>query len=224
MRSGAKSAGVDFPQRRRRPVSLPAGDPRRGASAAITRGRRESKPTLFAFATRARACRPDACSSKALRLSPRRIRGGRGATSSRRRCSRMCCSRNSPPMPARSRPFMLERGELTEGSSTTVHVIAQGRDPYAAQRPSHPSRHDPRCGRRTGRALAGCHLRSRRVARTSCARADEIWLAFATRGLLPVTRSTASPWATGKPGPLFERMHDAFLGLRSRARRNASLL
>jgi D-alanine transaminase len=40
--------------------------------------------------------------------------------------------------------------------------------------------------------------------------ADEIWLAFATRGVLPVTALDGAPVGTGKPGPLFKRMSVAF--------------
>ena len=42
--------------------------------------------------------------------------------------------------------------------------------------------------------------------------ADEIWLAFATRGVLPVTALDGAPVGNGKPGPLFKRVHDAFAG------------
>jgi D-alanine transaminase len=43
-------------------------------------------------------------------------------------------------------------------------------------------------------------------------RADEIWLAFATRGVLPVTALDGVAVGTGKPGPLFKRMIAAFAG------------
>jgi D-alanine transaminase len=40
--------------------------------------------------------------------------------------------------------------------------------------------------------------------------ADEIWLAFATRGVLPVTMLDGVAVGAGKPGPLFKRMSAAF--------------
>jgi D-alanine transaminase len=41
--------------------------------------------------------------------------------------------------------------------------------------------------------------------------ADEIWLAFATRGLLPVTTLDGRAVGDGRPGPLFRRLHTAFV-------------
>ena len=40
--------------------------------------------------------------------------------------------------------------------------------------------------------------------------ADEIWLAFSTRGLLPVTLLDGKAVGDGRPGPLFKRMYAAF--------------
>jgi D-alanine transaminase len=41
--------------------------------------------------------------------------------------------------------------------------------------------------------------------------AGEIWLSFATRGVLPVTVLDGKAVGSGKPGPLFKRMHAAFV-------------
>jgi D-alanine transaminase len=41
--------------------------------------------------------------------------------------------------------------------------------------------------------------------------AEEIWLAFATRGLLPVTTLDGRAVGEGRPGPLFRRLHTAFV-------------
>ena len=105
--------------------------------------------------------------------------------------------------------IMLENGELTEGSSTTVHVIRDG----VIHTP--PNGHHILPG--TTRDVVGelaARLKlpseSRRIAESELRAADEIWLAFATRGVLPVTRLDGAPVGNGKPGPLFKLMSAAF--------------
>jgi D-alanine transaminase len=105
--------------------------------------------------------------------------------------------------------IMLERGELTEGSSTTVHVISRG------EIHTPPNGHQilPGTTRDVVGELAervGIVSRSARVTEIELRAASEIWLAFSTRGVLPVTRLDGSPVGDGKPGPLFRRMHKAF--------------
>jgi D-alanine transaminase len=106
--------------------------------------------------------------------------------------------------------IMLENGALTEGSSTTVHVIVEGeiRTP--------PNGHHILPG--TTRDVLGelaarldLPARSCRIAEAELRAADEVWLAFATRGLLAVTTLDGRAVGDGKPGPLFRRMHRAFV-------------
>jgi D-alanine transaminase len=106
--------------------------------------------------------------------------------------------------------IMLEDGALTEGSSTTVHVIIKGeiRTP--------PNGHQilPGTTRDVVGELAarlGIPARSCQVAEAELRAAEEVWLAFATRGLLAVTRLDGRAVADGVPGPLFRRMHRAFV-------------
>ena len=106
--------------------------------------------------------------------------------------------------------ILLERGELTEGSSTTVHVVKAG------EIHTPPNGHHilPGTTRDVVAELAarsGIPCASRRVTEAELRGADEIWLAFSTRGVLPVTRLDGKPVRTGKPGPLFARMHAAFV-------------
>jgi D-alanine transaminase len=105
--------------------------------------------------------------------------------------------------------ILLERGELTEGSSTTVHVITGG------EIHTPPNGHHilPGTTRDVVTELAartGIPSANRHVTEEELRAADEIWLAFSTRGLLPVTRLDGKPVRTGKPGPLFERIYAAF--------------
>jgi D-alanine transaminase len=105
--------------------------------------------------------------------------------------------------------ILLENGELTEGSSTTVHVVKGS----VIHTPPNGYRILPGTTRDVVTELAArLNLRceSNRVTDAGLRAADEIWLAFATRGVLPVTTLDGAPVGSGKPGPLFKRMSAAF--------------
>jgi D-alanine transaminase len=105
--------------------------------------------------------------------------------------------------------IMLERGELTEGSSTTVHVVKSG----VIHTPPNGVHILPGTTRDVVAELAarlGVPWQSSRVIEAALRSADEIWLAFATRGILPVTTLDGAPVGNGKPGPLFKRVSAAF--------------
>jgi D-alanine transaminase len=106
--------------------------------------------------------------------------------------------------------MMLENGELTEGSSTTVHVISKG----VIYTPPNGHHILPGTTRDVVTELAArlkVQSEAARIPEAMLRSADEIWLAFATRGLLAVTTLDAKPVGDGVPGPLFKRMHAAFL-------------
>ena len=105
--------------------------------------------------------------------------------------------------------IMLENGALTEGSSTTVHVIKNG----IIHTP--PNGHNilPGTTRDVVTELAdllSIRNSSAPIAESALRGADEIWLAFSTRGVLPVTKLDGAPVGAGVPGPLFKRIHVAF--------------
>jgi D-alanine transaminase len=105
--------------------------------------------------------------------------------------------------------IMLEKGELTEGSSTTVHVVQDG----AIATPPNGHHILPGTTRDVVTELAdrlGLSHASSAVSEARLRNADEIWLAFSTRGLLPVTTLDGARVGTGRPGPLFNRMFAAF--------------
>ncbi len=106
--------------------------------------------------------------------------------------------------------IMLENGELTEGSSTTVHVILGG----VIHAPPNGSHILPGTTRDVVTELAlrqSLGIDNSRVTEDMLRSADEIWLTFATRGMLPVTSLDGLPVGNGDPGPLFKRMYAAFL-------------
>ncbi len=105
--------------------------------------------------------------------------------------------------------IMLQDGELTEGSSTTVHVVADG----IIHTPANGHHILPGTTREVVSHLAarlGIGCRSGAVNEAMLRSADEIWLAFATRGVIPVTRLDGRPVGVGAPGPLFKRLREAF--------------
>jgi D-alanine transaminase len=105
--------------------------------------------------------------------------------------------------------IMLEHGELTEGSSTTVHVIEDG----VILTPPNGRRILPGTTREVVAELAErTNIRSETtpISEARLRNADEIWLAFATRGVLPVTTLDRKSVGNGRPGALFRQMHTAF--------------
>jgi D-alanine transaminase len=105
--------------------------------------------------------------------------------------------------------ILLENGELTEGSSTTVHVVKSG----VIHTPPNGHHILPGTTRDVVTDLAArlnVRCESVRVTEALLRAADEIWLAFATRGVLPVTTLDGAAVGSGKPGPLFRRMSGAF--------------
>jgi D-alanine transaminase len=108
--------------------------------------------------------------------------------------------------------IMLERGSLTEGSSTTVHVVSGA----AIHTPANGHAILPGTTREVVMEIAAqlqVPCMSGPVSEAALRGADEIWLAFSTRGILPVTRLDGAPVGSGRPGPLFVRMHAQFLKL-----------
>ena len=106
--------------------------------------------------------------------------------------------------------ILLENGQLTEGSSTTVHVIKNG----IIHTPPNGHHILPGTTRDVVTELAGrlsLRCESRAVSEAELRTADEVWLAFSTRGVLPVTALDGAAVGGGKPGPLFKRMHCAFI-------------
>jgi D-alanine transaminase len=105
--------------------------------------------------------------------------------------------------------IMLENGELTEGSSTTVHVVKNG----VIHTPPNSHHILPGTTRDVVTELAdllSVRNSSTAVSETALRSADEIWLAFSTRGVLPVTKLDGAPVGSGVPGPVFKRIHLAF--------------
>jgi D-alanine transaminase len=102
--------------------------------------------------------------------------------------------------------ILLREGELTEASASSVHVVQAG----TVLVPPNSHRILPGTTRSAVEELAaraGIACRTTPVSEAQLRAADEIWLTAATRELQPVTRLDGQAVGSGRPGPLFARLH-----------------
>ena len=102
--------------------------------------------------------------------------------------------------------ILLRDGMLTEASASSVEVIIDGE----IRTPPNSPQLLPGTTRSLVEELADQHGIARRVTTVTEAQlraADEIWLTAATRGVVAVTTLDGKPVGTGRPGPLWRRMH-----------------
>jgi D-alanine transaminase len=115
-----------------------------------------------------------------------------------------------------SETILLRDGELTEGSASTVHVVRDG----VLLTPPNSTRILPGTTRLVVEEIAdnlGISRRDERIDESALRSADEIWLGAATREVQPVTRLDGRPVGSGKPGPMWRRVYDAFQRLKRAA-------
>jgi D-alanine transaminase len=168
------------------------------------------KPTLFAYANRLDPPSPEMLAEGVSAITASDTRWARRDIKSTALLANILLKKLSADAGA-FETILLENGELTEGSSTTVHVISKG----AIRTPPNGTQILPGTTRDVVSELAArlaIPTETTSVQERELRAADEIWLAFSTRGILPVTCLDGKAVGTGKPGPLFTRVYTAFLG------------
>jgi D-alanine transaminase len=166
------------------------------------------KPTLFAYATASAPVPPSFLEQGVAAVTAADTRWARRDIKSTALLANVLLKKLAADAGA-FETIMLEDGVLTEGSSTTVHVVSGG----VIHTPPNGHHILPGTTRDVVTELAarlGLRSDSVRVSEAGLRSAEEIWLAFATRGVLPVTTLDGAAVGTGKPGPLFKRMSAAF--------------
>lgn len=167
------------------------------------------KPTLFAFATALEPIAPRLLDQGVAAVTAADTRWARRDIKSTALLANVLLKKLAVDAGAYE-TILLEDGELTEGSSTTVHIVVQG----ALRTPPNGRQILPGTTRDVVGELASrlsIASRSVRVTEAELRNAEEIWIAFSTRGILPVTLLDGRPVGNGKPGPVFGRMHAAFI-------------
>lgn len=105
-----------------------------------------------------------------------------------------------------SETILLREGQLIEASASSVCVVIHGE----VRTPPESPQRLPGTTRSLLQELAdaeGLPWRVAPVSERELRGADEVWLSSATRGVVAVTRLDGVPVGTGRPGPLWRRMH-----------------
>jgi D-alanine transaminase len=102
--------------------------------------------------------------------------------------------------------ILLRDGWLTDASASAVHVVVNG------EILTPPRSHQLLPGTTRGlieelAAREQLPCRSAPVSEAQLRSAEEIWLSAATRGVMPVTRLDGKNVGSGRPGPVWQRMH-----------------
>jgi D-alanine transaminase len=108
-----------------------------------------------------------------------------------------------------SETILLRDGELMEASSSAVHVVIKGE----IRSPPNSRKILPGTTRGVIEELsdrAGIPHRAMRVTESELRNAEEIWLTAAVREMSSVTTLDGKPVGTGKVGPCYRRIRDAF--------------
>lgn len=109
--------------------------------------------------------------------------------------------------------LIVRDGEVLEGSSTSVLIVSGG----VLITPPNSHRILPGTTRDAALSLATgvMPVEVRSIPIDELRAADEVWIAAATRDVLPVTRVDGAPIGTGRPGPAWLRFSEAFKTLRA---------
>jgi D-alanine transaminase len=109
--------------------------------------------------------------------------------------------------------IIIRDGEVLEGSSTSVMMVRNG----VLITP--PNSHCILPGTTRDAAIELARLdmpvEIRAITLTELFDADEVWIAAATRDVLPITLIDSRPIGTGKPGDYWRRISQAFIDLRA---------
>jgi D-alanine transaminase len=103
--------------------------------------------------------------------------------------------------------ILLRDGQLMEASSSAVHVVIDG----VIVSPPKSRRILPGTTRGAMEEVAtaaGCPYKNAPISEQQLRAADEVWISAATREIQPVTKIDGKPVGTGKPGPVWKRVHE----------------
>lgn len=164
------------------------------------------RPTVFGMATPVPHPHPDRAGIRAITRPD--LRWGRCDIKSTGLLANVL-ARQAAKEAGAGEAILLRGGELVEGSGSSVLVVLDG---VVLRRPPGP---EVLPGTTTDAAVAaaracGYPCRDEPISEARLRAADEIWIAAAMRGLVPVTHLDGVPVGGGVPGPAWRRVVAAF--------------
>ena len=110
--------------------------------------------------------------------------------------------------------IIVRNGEVLEGASSSVFVVLSG----AVVTPPNSRSILPGTTRDAALEIAEgvTPIQIRTISLDELRAASEVWIAAATRDVVPVTTIDGRPVGEGKPGPVWSRMNSLFNELRTR--------
>ena len=114
--------------------------------------------------------------------------------------------------------LLLRDGLLTEGSASNVFVVKGG----IMLAPPKSNLMLPGITYEVVLELArehGVAYEVRNIKQVELEQADEIWISSSSREVLPVTMLNGRPVGKGRPGPVFQRIHDLYQNYKTRVMR-----
>ena len=108
--------------------------------------------------------------------------------------------------------IIVRDGDVLEGASTSVFVVLDG----ALLTPPNSHRILPGTTRDAALDVIGTRfpVQVRAISIDELRRAEEVWIAAATRDVLPITNVDGLPIGSGKPGPRWLEVSEGFIALR----------
>lgn len=173
---------------------------------------RHVQPTVFGMVTPVPSPHPDRAGIRAITLPD--LRWGRCDIKSTALLANVL-ARQAASEAGAGEAILLRDGQLVEGSASSVLIVEKG---ILCRRPAGTV---VLAGTTTDAVVAaardaGVDYREEPIGEERLRGADEIWIAAATRGVVPVTHLDGTAVGSGRPGPVWQRVAAAFEARRAR--------
>lgn len=171
----------------------------------------QTKPTVFAMACPLPAMSPEQREQGLAAITVEDFRWGRCDIKSTMLLANVLMKQQAREAGAQEAIIVRDR-DVLEGASTSVFVVLDG----TLLTPPNSRRILPGTTRDAALDVIGTRfpVQVRSISIDELRRAEEVWIAAATRDVLPITKIDGLPIGSGKPGPRWQEVSDGFIAMR----------